>query len=142
MSKIIGCLFSLLAIGCSGKEPVTSLCPTLPSGSSVRATAHQGPDFWDCEFTSEASEPLFSVYIGNHPDVPRDLRYGGTTESEYRNLAWFSDPGGSVSGPRTWRTFLPTGDETSSVAMAWFTSSGPDDFHRRAEIVAQLRLVQ
>jgi hypothetical protein len=80
--------------------------------------------------------------VGNHPDVPRDLRYGGTTVSKQRNLVWFFVPDGHVFGKRTWRTFLPTGHRSMSVAMVWFTANGQSEFTQRAELVAQLQLPQ
>jgi len=143
MKSLLACLLLVLASDCAAAASATPACPTLPPDAHARVVSDLGVDSLECDVVSvPAKEPLFSVYVGNHPDVPRDLRYGGTTVSKQRNLVWFFVPDGHVFGKRTWRTFLPTGHRSMSVAMVWFTANGQSEFTQRAELVAQLQLPQ
>ena len=115
-------------------------CPTLPPELSISVTGRWAIDALACKAISTSShETLFNVYIGAHPDNSQPLRYGETTSSKARNLVWFYGPDCRALGPCKWQTFLPTGNSTTPIMVISFTSSDPDDFRRRAELVAQLR---
>ena len=123
----------------SPPPPIPS-CPSLPSGTSLHLTEEMGPDFWICQALDQ-ERVLLSIYVGNHPDSPRGLRFARVTDSDSGNLVWFAERP-SQSEPNTWQwyTFVPFGHGSPSVMMVSFTTNHPSEFDGLAELAGQLQM--
>ncbi|WP_226469907.1 hypothetical protein [Luteimonas panaciterrae] len=153
MNKSIAALTLLALAGYSAERPTTFEkpfdpnapelgCPTLPSEFDISITGKEGIDFWSCyAINNKTGKQAFHVYVGNHPDVPDNLRYTGTTSTVHGSLSWFRPPMAVKSSPwdpKPWITFIPTGDLRMSVMVVTFTAT-PQDLPRIADTIAQLR---
>jgi len=115
-------------------------CPVLPGADAVTVARRNGVDFRLCRYTHKKTEKvLFDVYVGEHPQAPEGLRYGGTTRTDGRDLVWFHSAAGGRGGARVWYTYLPTGSPRGTVMVVDFTTRHRGEFEAMAALVAHLQ---
>jgi hypothetical protein len=134
-----GCANDRSPVDTSTRLPPPNIsCPSFPGELAIDVTGKLGPDFWECQAISATThEALFEIYVGNHPFEPSgQLRFGGITRSNQNALVWFEM---RDKGQRTWYTFIPYSNRGHAVTVVWFTTNDLAEFHRKADLVAQLR---
>jgi hypothetical protein len=115
-------------------------CPVLPGVDTIEIIQRDGPDFRVCTYEHRRTgRTLFEVYIGEHPNNPVGLRYGGTTRANGKDLVWFNTPTGGWGTPRIWHTYLATGSPRGTVMVVTFTTYAPDQLKTFATLVAHLQ---
>lgn len=79
MKRIFTVFFVVAALGCQPETPSSGQpafdpnqpepkCPTLPRDLGISIEGEQGPDFWTCTATADATKkPKFQIYVGNFP---------------------------------------------------------------------------
>jgi len=145
MLKFLPLLLALTACAdqsqsCAAVAPQVHLspgCPSIPATSGLTISGRIGTDFWSCQALDSHGQVALSIYLGNHPDSPKNLRYAGVTAHPRANLVWFTSSEGSDG---RWYTFIPTGDRVSSVMAVSFTLPQHADLRHTASLVAQLEL--
>ena len=124
-------------------EPPGYLCVARASWLSIAAcssgytvNAQRGPDFVLCAVhPSKSGELPASLYIGNFPPNVNGLRFAAFTPSSRGQLAWFAAGSGA---PRTWHTYISTGNPRSAVMVISIEARDQRDFLARAPRLSQL----